>query len=153
MSDRVISIENVGKRYVLGHQRARSGGLRHVLESALRSPLSLARSLRDHPDAVVGRRVLDLATGSGIVAIVAAAAGAARVVATDIDPFAHAATRLNAKANGVHLTVQQQNRESSIDHALGRRGERVVLGWRRDHVVRLGGASEQVSGDNAEERP
>ena len=55
--------------------------------------------------------------------------------------------------DGVHLTVQQQNRESSIDHALGRRGERVVLGWRRDHVVRLGGASEQVSGDNAEERP
>jgi len=53
--------------------------------------------------------------------------------------------------DGVHLTVQQQNRESSIDHALARRGETVVLGWAREHVVRLDRASVRVSGDNAEE--
>jgi len=53
----------------------------------------------------------------------------------------------------VYLTVQQQNRESSIDFALARRGEPVVLGWKREHVVRLGRTPVQVSGDNAEERP
>lgn len=52
---------------------------------------------------------------------------------------------------GVHLTVQQQNRESSLDHALARRGETVVLGWSAEHVVRLGGGSLHLSGDNAEE--
>jgi putative spermidine/putrescine transport system ATP-binding protein len=56
--------------------------------------------------------------------------------------------------DGVHLTVQQQNEESSIDHALARRGERVVLTWRREHVVRLDGAEPSTgdgSGHNAEE--
>jgi putative spermidine/putrescine transport system ATP-binding protein len=56
--------------------------------------------------------------------------------------------------DGVHLTVQQQNEESSIDHALARRGERVVLTWRREHVVRLDGAGPPAgdgSGHNAEE--
>jgi putative spermidine/putrescine transport system ATP-binding protein len=57
--------------------------------------------------------------------------------------------------DGVHLTVQQQNEESSIDHALARRGERVVLTWRREHVVRLEGGAEprtrDGSGHNAEE--
>ena len=46
--------------------------------------------------------------------------------------------------DGVHLTVQQQNEESSIDHALARRGERVVLTWRREHVVRLDGGLRGV---------
>jgi putative spermidine/putrescine transport system ATP-binding protein len=56
--------------------------------------------------------------------------------------------------DGVHLTVQQQNEESSIDHALSRRGERVVLTWRREHVVRLDGVEPPTgdgSGHNAEE--
>jgi putative spermidine/putrescine transport system ATP-binding protein len=56
--------------------------------------------------------------------------------------------------DGVHLTVQQQNEESSIDHALARRGERVVLTWRREHVVRLDGGGPPTgdgSGHNAEE--
>ncbi len=54
-------------------------------------------------------------------------------------------------ADGVRLTVQQQNRESSIDHALARRGEPVVLSWRREHIVRLGRADQDGSEDNAEE--
>ncbi len=68
--------------------------------------LALARHLLDHPVLVQRRRVLDLATGSGIVAIAAARAGAAAVTATDIDPAAVAATRLNAAANGVTVTVR-----------------------------------------------
>ena len=66
---------------------------------------ALARYLLDHPDVVTGRRVLDLAAGSGLVAIAAALAGAAEVIANDIDPYAAAAQEMNAKANGVQLTV------------------------------------------------
>ncbi|MGC5017978.1 class I SAM-dependent methyltransferase [Micromonospora sp. DT47] len=62
---------------------------------------ALARHLLDHPELAAGRRVLDLATGSGLVAIAAALAGAARVVANDIDPYAVAAVTVNAGANGV----------------------------------------------------
>ena len=64
---------------------------------------ALARYVLDHPETVAGRRVLDLATGSGIVAIAAALAGAAEVVATDLDPQAVAAARRNAAANRVVL--------------------------------------------------
>ena len=56
-----------------------------------------------------------------------------------------------AQGDGVHLTVQQQNQDSSIDHALARRGETVALSWRREHVVRLARVDVQDSGDNAEE--
>jgi predicted nicotinamide N-methyase len=66
---------------------------------------ALARYLLDHPDVVAGRRVLDLAAGSGLVAIAAALAGAADVTANDIDPYAAAAQELNAHANSVQLTV------------------------------------------------
>jgi predicted nicotinamide N-methyase len=62
---------------------------------------ALARYVLDRPDAVRGRRVLDFASGSGLVAIAAARAGAGRVEASDIDAFALAAIRLNARANGV----------------------------------------------------
>jgi len=66
---------------------------------------ALARYLLDHPDVVAGRRVLDLAAGSGLVAIAAALAGAAEVTANDIDPYAAAAQEMNAKANDVQLIV------------------------------------------------
>jgi predicted nicotinamide N-methyase len=66
---------------------------------------ALARHLLDHPDLVAGRRVLDLATGSGLVAIAAALAGARRVVANDIDPYAVAAVTVNARANRVDVTA------------------------------------------------
>lgn len=61
----------------------------------------LARRVLDHPDSVRGKTVLDFATGSGMVAVAAARAGAARVTAADIDPFCAAAVALNAAANGV----------------------------------------------------
>jgi predicted nicotinamide N-methyase len=62
---------------------------------------ALARYLLDHPDEVQGARVLDFASGSGLVGIAAARAGAARVEAADIDGFALAAMALNAAENGV----------------------------------------------------
>ena len=62
---------------------------------------ALARYVLDHPDLVAGRRVLDFASGSGLVAIAAAKAGATQVMASDLDPFAVAAIGLNAWANGV----------------------------------------------------
>src|SRR6266568_5010710 len=67
---------------------------------------ALARYLLDHPEAVRGRRVIDVASGSGLVAIAAAQAGAAAVAAYDTDPLAAAAITVNATANGVTvLTV------------------------------------------------
>ncbi|HEV7438516.1 MAG TPA: 50S ribosomal protein L11 methyltransferase [Methylobacterium sp.] len=65
---------------------------------------ALARYVLDHPNMVAGRRVLDVASGSGLVAIAAAKAGASSVEAADIDAFAAAAAALNAEANGVALT-------------------------------------------------
>jgi predicted nicotinamide N-methyase len=66
---------------------------------------ALARYILDHPDTVAGRRVLDLAAGSGLVAIAAKLAGAADVTANDIDPYAAAAQEMNAKANGIQVTT------------------------------------------------
>jgi predicted nicotinamide N-methyase len=62
---------------------------------------ALARYLLDHPETVAGRKVLDVGSGSGLVAIAAALAGASAVLASEIDPVAAAALRLNALANGV----------------------------------------------------
>ncbi len=68
---------------------------------------ALARYILDHPETVRGRTVLDFASGSGLVAIAAAKAGAGEVSACDIDPFALAAIGLNAEANGVAIRALQ----------------------------------------------
>ncbi|KFC71577.1 hypothetical protein FG93_02329 [Bosea sp. LC85] len=70
---------------------------------------ALARHLLDHPGIVRGKRVLDFASGSGLVAIAAAKAGAAHVQACDIDAFAAEAIVLNAEANGVSVTATLQD--------------------------------------------
>lgn len=54
-------------------------------------------------DHVRGKRVLDLATGSGLVAIAAMKAGARSVLAADIDPLSQEAVAANAAANGVEV--------------------------------------------------
>jgi predicted nicotinamide N-methyase len=64
---------------------------------------ALARYVLDHPEIVAGKAVIDFASGSGLVAIAAAKAGAARVLAADIDPFCAAALALNAQANAVSV--------------------------------------------------
>lgn len=66
---------------------------------------ALARYLLDHPETVAEKRVLDFGAGSGLQGLAAARAGAASVLAVDIDPFACAAMRLNAEANGLALEV------------------------------------------------
>ena len=67
---------------------------------------AVARYVLDRPATVAGRRVLDLASGSGLVAIAAAMVGAAAVTANDIDPYALAAITLNARSNGVTVTTR-----------------------------------------------
>ncbi len=82
---------------------------------------ALARYILDHPELVAGKRVLDFASGSGLVAIAAAKAGAARVDACDIDEFALEAMRLNAAANGVAISPRLENlvgRDEGWDVAL-----------------------------------
>ncbi len=66
---------------------------------------ALSRYVLDRPETVRGKRVLDLATGSGFIAIAAAKAGAERVFASDIDPVALTATRLNAIHNGASIDI------------------------------------------------
>ena len=70
---------------------------------------ALARHVLDDPSLVRGRRVVDIGTGGGIVAIAAALAGAAEVTAIDIEPYAIEACRLNAAANGVSLTTVESD--------------------------------------------
>ncbi len=66
---------------------------------------ALARYVGDNPECVAGKCVLDFASGSGLVAIAAAKAGAARVEASEIDEFAQVAIALNARQNGVAVCV------------------------------------------------
>jgi predicted nicotinamide N-methyase len=67
--------------------------------------LAIGRYLREHPDAVAGRRVFDLGSGSGLCAIAALRAGATAVTAADIDRFAVSAIELNVRANGSRVSV------------------------------------------------
>lgn len=67
--------------------------------------LAIARFLGDHPEVPAGRRVFDLASGSGLCAIAAMRAGASEAIGADIDPFAVAAIELNAKANRCRIST------------------------------------------------
>ena len=67
---------------------------------------ALARYVLDHSDRVENLRVLDLATGSGLVAIAAAQAGSASIAATDIDELATTAAGMNASLNQVRLEIK-----------------------------------------------
>jgi len=70
---------------------------------------ALARYVLDNPEIVAGKRVIDFASGSGLVAIAARKAGAASVLAADIDPFAAAAIALNAALNSVAIAVETRD--------------------------------------------
>jgi predicted nicotinamide N-methyase len=78
---------------------------------------ALARYVLDHSETVRGKRVLDLATGSGLVGIAAMKAGAASVDAADIDRFALAAADLNARQNGVTVVTLSENLLTAGTHA------------------------------------
>ncbi len=66
---------------------------------------ALARHVLDHPEIVRGRRIVDIASGSGLVGIAAMKAGAASVLAADIDAFSIAAIAINAVGNDVKLSI------------------------------------------------
>lgn len=65
---------------------------------------AVARYVLDNRDLVAGRTVFDLASGSGLVAVAAARAGAGAVTACDLDPLAATAMGINARANDVSIT-------------------------------------------------
>ena len=71
--------------------------------------LAVARYVQDHPDEVASRHVVDVASGSGLCAIVAVRMGAASAQAVDIDPLAEAAVALNARANGVRIGFSRRD--------------------------------------------
>jgi predicted nicotinamide N-methyase len=64
----------------------------------------MARYLLQHPNLVRGKSVLDFGSGSGVVAIAAAIAGAKSVIACDNDPFSQDAIQANAALNGVEIS-------------------------------------------------
>lgn len=66
---------------------------------------ALARYILDNPEIVEGKNVIDMASGSGLVAIAAMLAGAKSVMAADIDHFAVAAMAINAELNHVQLKI------------------------------------------------
>jgi len=76
---------------------------------------ALARFLLDHPERVAGRSVLDFGAGSGLVAIAAAKAGAASVLASEIDHFAAAAINANAALNDVAIAVTTMDLLDTVD--------------------------------------
>ncbi len=108
----------------------------------------LARYLLDHPETVRGRVVIDLASGSGLVAIAAALAGAAVVSGYDIDPLAVAAITLNAEANGVAVrAVQADILDEDDSGGDGDAGSGVILAadafYERELAGRLTGYLER----------
>lgn len=78
---------------------------------------AVARYLLDNPRLVAGKRVIDFAAGSGVSSMAAAKAGAAAVVANDIDELSLIAARLNAEANGLAVDT------SSADWLAGASGD------------------------------
>jgi predicted nicotinamide N-methyase len=70
---------------------------------------ALARYILDSPEIVRGKQVIDIASGSGLVGIAAMKAGAAAVLAADIDQFSVAAIALNADLNSAILTPTTEN--------------------------------------------
>jgi predicted nicotinamide N-methyase len=69
----------------------------------------LARYILDHPHCVAGKRVVDFASGSGLVAIAAVKAGASAVTAVDIDPWTQTAIALNSALNAVEINFSGDN--------------------------------------------
>lgn len=88
---------------------------------------ALSRYVLDNPDSVRGRRVLDFAAGCGIGALAAMRAGAAFASAAEIDAVASAATRLNARLNGLTVEIIGHDLTGTVDDA-ARRWDVVLAG-------------------------
>ncbi|CAN5829314.1 methyltransferase [soil metagenome] len=70
---------------------------------------ALARVLLDSPELVRGRSVLDFGAGGGIASVAAAWAGAASVVANDIDPWALTVTGLAAERRDLRIETMSDD--------------------------------------------
>lgn len=109
---------------------------------------ALARYLLDHPELVAGRLVLDLGSGSGLVAIAAGMAGAAAVIAADPDPMAAAAIVLNAAANNVRAPACVADaREADV------RAEMIVAGdvwYERELADQVGSYLDEMAAAGAD---
>lgn len=77
----------------------------------------LAQWILDNPHWVAGKRVLDFGSGSGVVAVASALAGARQAIACDTDPAALDAARANAELNGVEIGLcdDWDNRPAGLD--------------------------------------
>lgn len=73
---------------------------------------ALARHLLDRPEIVRGKTVVDLGAGSGIAGLAAARAGAAHVLALDLDPQSRRAVELNAALNGLEIETSGEAPEA-----------------------------------------
>lgn len=78
---------------------------------------ALARYILDNPEIFHGRRVLDFAAGGGIASIALVKAGAAAVTASEIDPYAIAALKLNAALNDVSFASTEGDLTQDPDQA------------------------------------
>ena len=87
---------------------------------------ALARYVIDNPETVKAKKVLDLASGSGLVAIAAVKAGAAHVLAADIDAFATAAIELNVLHNSRH-SGESRNLSSAEKDSGFRRNDGLIV--------------------------
>jgi predicted nicotinamide N-methyase len=67
---------------------------------------ALARHILDTPSAVSGKRVVEIASGSGMVGIAAMKAGAKSIIAADIDLFSVAAIEVNLLLNNKKATLR-----------------------------------------------
>jgi predicted nicotinamide N-methyase len=104
---------------------------------------ALARYLLDNPALVKTRSVLDLGTGAGLTAIAAMKAGASRVLAADIDPYAVAAVALNAGVNGVRIDTTT----ADLLDGLSERFNAILVGdlfYERDLAIRVLGFLTQA---------
>lgn len=109
---------------------------------------AVARYLLDHPTLVEGKRVIDFAAGSGVSSMAAAKAGAASVVANDIDSLSLVAARLNAAANGLAIETSGEDWLAGPDGApdadvviagdvcYEREMSARALAWLRSHAAR-----------------
>jgi predicted nicotinamide N-methyase len=109
---------------------------------------AVARYLLDHPTLVEGKHVIDFAAGSGVSSMAAAKAGAASVVANDIDSLSLVAARLNAAANGLAIETSGEDWLAGPDGApdadvviagdvcYEREMSARALAWLRSHAAR-----------------
>lgn len=65
--------------------------------SHLQSEYSILRYIQKHHEILKGKKVLDIGTGNGIIALYAARRGASHVIATDINPLALKDLQFNAQ--------------------------------------------------------